>query len=251
MPKIGLQLYTVKDEAARDLLGTLRSVAEMGYEGVEFAGYHDVAPEAIAGVLSQTGLVSAATHIMLGPLEARLDEEVATCRTLACPTIICPFVPKAERETADDWRTVAERFNRMGRALSEFGIRFLYHHHGYDFEPVDGTTGFQILLDSTDPAAVAFELDAYWLEVAGIDCSDFYLEHRDRVPSLHFKNMRSRTDHHDVELADGAIDLQRLATLAIEHGVEWLVVEQEKFDRDPMESARINRRHLSEMAAKR
>lgn len=247
MAHMGLQLFSVKEEAARDLPGALRAVAAMGYDGVEFAGYHGNAPEGLAAVLEQTGLRSAASHIMLDALEEDFDAQVEACEALPCATIICPFIPRDQRGTITQWRHLADRFNDMGRRLSERGIRFLYHHHGFDFEPIAGTTGFEILKSHTESRYLGFEIDAYWLEVSGLNATEVYLANKDRVPSLHLKNMKSRADHHDIELADGVIDLPRLVAAALSNGIQWLVVEQEKFERDPMESARLNYQHLRSM----
>lgn len=253
MAQIGLQLFTVKERAQEDLLGTLRSVGEIGYRGVEFAGLHGNEPAVIRTVLNEAGLVTAATHVMAQALDDDMDREVATCRTLGCPTVICPFIPRDERRSRFDWSTVAQRFNRIGRRLNDEGIRFLYHHHGFDFEPLEsgesGETGFQILVEETDPRYVGFELDAYWLEVGGVDAVSYYTELHDRVPSLHLKNMRSRDDHHDVELADGVIDIPGLVVAAKRYGADWIIVEQERFDRDPLESVRLNYQQLTSMTA--
>lgn len=247
MAKLGLQLYTIKDAVRSDFVGALRRVAEIGYEGVEFAGYHDMPADVLGRVLDETNLSAAATHILLADLESRFDREVETCKTLRCQTLICPFIPREDRADADGWHRVAERFNVVGERIHRKGLRFLYHHHGFDFEPIEHTRGFDILLEHTDPMYVGFELDCYWLEVAGIDSIGFYQSHADRVPSLHLKNMRSRIDHHDVELGEGAIDIAALVNAARGRNIEWLVVEQEQFDRDPMESVAINYRHLVAM----
>jgi sugar phosphate isomerase/epimerase len=240
MAHLGLQLYTVKDAAAADLIGTIRAVGEMGYDGVEFAGYFGTPMDSIRAALDETGMQTAATHILLAEIEREMDKVADDCGALGCPTVICPFIPRDERTDAAGWKRVAARMNSAGRQLRERGITFLYHHHNFDFDTVDGTTGMDILLAELDPSLVGFELDAYWVECAGRSALDFYETHHERIPSIHFKNMKDRESREDTEIGSGVLDLGPLVAAALSQGAIWLVVEQEKFDLDPVESARLN-----------
>lgn len=247
MAKLGLQLYTVKDAAAKDLIGTIKAVGSMGYEGVEFAGYFDHTPAVLRDTVAQAGMACAATHILLDEIEADTDRVVAETTELGCPTVICPFIKRDQRTSVADWRKIASRMNDTGRRLADAGLRFLYHHHNFDFDPIEGTTGMEILLANLDRSVVGFELDVYWVEATGNSALEFYNAHHAMIPSIHFKNMKDRESKVDTEIRSGVLDLGAIATSAITHGAQWLVVEQEKFDMDPMESARVNLQHLREL----
>ncbi len=247
MSKSALQLYSVKDDAEKDFISVVRQVGEMGYEGVEFAGYYDTPAGQLSTILKESGMEAAGTHIMLADIENNFENHVSFCRSIECKTVICPFIPREERRDAAGWEKIAERFNAAGKRLSEEGMRFFYHHHNFDFEIYGEKRGIDILLEQTDNEYVGLELDAYWLECAGINCIEFYRSHLDRISSLHLKDMNNREGMRDTEIGNGVIDIRGLVRDAVRNQAEWLVIEQEKFDMPPMKSAEINSRNLQKM----
>lgn len=247
MSKTALQLYSVKDEAEKDFPAVVRQVGRLGYEGVEFAGYYNTPAGQLSSLLEEAGLEAAGTHILLADIEENFDTHVSFCRSIDCTVIICPFIPRDERNNAGDWEKIAKRFNQIGRRLSDEGIRFFYHHHNFDFETYGKKRGIDIILEHTDQGCVGLELDAYWLEHAGINCIDFYLQHLERITSLHLKDMNNREEMRDTEIGNGVINIRALVKEAVRQHAEWLVIEQEKFDMPPMKSAEINSSNLKAM----
>lgn len=249
MAKTGLQMYTVRDATKIDFLGTIRKVADMGYTGLELAGYFDTEAPVLKAVLDEKGLELAASHVIIQNLEGNFDAEADYCEAIGCPTIICPFIPSDQRQSVADWKQIAARFNVVGAKCRDRGLKFMYHHHGYDFAEVDGTTGFDVLLAELNTDLVQLEFDAFWLEDVGINCVEFYEQHHQIVPSLHLKDMNNRNEKKDTEVGNGVLDIAGLIRAGLRHGVEWLVIEQEKYDRPPMESAELNLRNLERMLA--
>ncbi|WP_127583272.1 sugar phosphate isomerase/epimerase family protein [Paenibacillus koleovorans] len=245
MANLGLQLYSIKEEAQRDLLGTLAKVAEIGYEGVEFAGYYGAEARDVRRVLEQEGLRAAGVHIPYHLIDEQLERQLEYAGIIGCEAILCPMVPKAISSEERSFHEAAERFNRYGRKCRENGIRFLYHIHGYEFTDFGaGRTGMDILLGETEPELVAFEFDTFWVEFAGLDSVEYYNRIGSRCPYMHYKD-RSRTGElRDTEVGEGSLDIAKLAAAGLRAGADWFIVEQEQFDRPQLESVSISLRNL-------
>lgn len=151
MAHVGLQLYTINTETEKDFLGSLQRVAEIGYDGVEFAGYFDTPPATIKQVLDDHGLQAAGTHFTVDKLESQLDQIIADALVLGCASVACPGFWGVDYQQAATFERFADLFNRVGEQCRAQGLRFLYHIHGHEFVTLDATTGIDILLDQTNP----------------------------------------------------------------------------------------------------
>ncbi len=250
MAKIGLQLYTVKEEVSKDLLGTLRAVAHMGYEGVEFASVPREPAAIVKEVLDESKLECAG---VVAPLHELLDDHAfayATnyCRTIGCDTILMPWLTDEYRIDADAYIAAASILNGVGTRCKAEGMSLLYHVHGYEFVDFDGVTGLDILMDRSNPELVGLEPDTYWIEHGGADSLAVYQRFSQRSLTIHFKDARDRQSWHDVEVGVGIIDVAGILAAAKSKPVRWFVVEQEKFEMPPMESAAISFRNLKRLA---
>ena len=242
MSSIGLQLYSIKERAEADLLGTLAHVATAGYDGVEFAGYYDVAPAAIRARLGECGLAAAGAHVSLAQLETELERQIELALGIGCPAIGCPGFWDVEYNL-ETFMRVSDVFNRAGERCAAAGLAFYYHVHGHEFVDVrdddgDGRSGMDVMLAQMDPALVMLQPDTYWVAKAGVDPAAFVREHADRCLSLHLKDAGSVDDWRDTEVGAGVIDMA--GVIAAAPAVEWLIVEQEAFDMPPEESIAIS-----------
>ncbi len=246
-PTIALQLYTVRDETARDYAGTLRRVAGLGYQAVELAGYGGLTGDELTALLAETGLRAASTHVGLAALQADLQREIDYCRAIGCAYLVMPGLP-AEQHNAASLRALAPFFDECGRRCREHGVTFCYHNHDWEFARDGGEGGsflLDVLLDGTDPASVALELDVYWAAYAGVD-PDVYLRRRaGRVPLVHLKDMAP--DRGFAEVGDGTLGLQALLTTAREAGARWYIVENDAPRLPSLESARRSLENLRAM----
>lgn len=239
MKGIGLQLYSLRRIIADDIPGTLERVAAAGYDAVEAAGYYEVGAKPLGEMVRAAGMRVAATHIGLDLLRHEFDTHVRLAQEATAEALICPIIPHEETETAKQFASIAAEFNSWAETVTDAGMRFLYHLHGGEFAPLadgGGRTGFQILLEETNPALVGFELDTYWVEHAGQESVALYTAHKDRIPYLHLKDYDAVETFADVPVGTGRVNTKELLTHALAAGVEWLVVEQEQFDRPEMQS---------------
>lgn len=241
-PPIALQLYTVRDETARDFTGTLRQVAQFGYPAVEFAGYGGLSAEDMRALLDELGLRAPASHCLrLDMDEAALAQQLAYAQTIGCEYMVLPWIGP-ERFNEAQLPTLAKQLASIGQRCREAGLQFAYHTHDYSFRRRGDTYLLHDLLDSVEPALLAVELDLYWMVFAGSDPLPFLHQHGDRVPLLHLKDMDASRDM--TEVGDGTLDFAALISAGQARGTRWFIVEHDHPTIPSLESAQRSLNYL-------
>lgn len=276
---IGIQLYTLGPDAAKDLDGTLAAVARMGYRSVELAGWVGRTPAQMKQALDRAGLVCASAHIQArgdGGFESDLGKLADGLRTVGVKYAVMPspYVPDRALEaakgltgadyfrkamgslTADDWKMNADLLNAKARVLKSSGIKVGYHNHNFEFAPVGGSTGLDILIRNTDPALVTFEIDVGWVSAAGVDPVALIRKHKGRFSLMHVKDLKATTQPNfelkmdPTEIGSGRLDWTTLLPAAYALGVRSFYVEQEPpFARPRIEAAKISHDYLAQVTA--
>lgn len=253
MGKIGIQLYSVRDKTKDNFLDTIRELGKMGYEGVQFAGFFGTPANKLKKVMDESGVRNAGSHMQyITLLGEELKETLEYNHVIGNDLIICPALPTELRESVDSYKKAADTLNEVGRKCVEQGFRFAYHNHNFEFYDLgDGQRGFDILFDNTDINHMKMELDCYWATHGGFDPVEIIKNNKDRVVSLHIKDMaRVNGEKRTIEIGEGELDFPELLRVGEDYGVEWFTVEQEHFDRDTLESSRINVKNLKEIMVK-
>jgi sugar phosphate isomerase/epimerase len=232
LERIGLQLYTVRAEMARDVEATLARVAEIGYREVEFAGYFDRSPAAVRSALTSAGLHSPANHVPYETLADGWEQVLATATAIGHTDVLVAWIPREARPDLDGWKRVAELFNRAGERARAAGLGFGYHNHDFEFAPVAGQVPYDVLLANTDPALVRFELDLYWTVKGGKDPLAYFAAHPGRFPFVHVKDSGGPPDHRMVDLGRGTIDFAAIFARSAQGGIRHYFVEHDE-PRDP------------------
>jgi sugar phosphate isomerase/epimerase len=245
-PRIGIQLYTVRERAEADLPGTLKLLKDVGYEEVEvYGGVYPRPAAELRRAIADHGLGVPSGHFGYENLGEMLDYAGA----LGLRWMVCPMLPRAMWDTADAFKRAADQFNTWGGQVRARGMRFAYHNHNFEFARIGDTTGFEILVANTDPSAVFFELDLYWAAQAGRDPARTIRDLGSRVRLLHVKDRRpgaptSQTldaaSAHFTEVGTGSLDFKAIASAARGAGVEHLFVEQDRIDGSVPESLRTS-----------
>lgn len=225
--QIALQLYTVRGLAAVDLAGTLRAVADAGYAAVELAGLPETRPGELAQLLDETGLQPIAAHESIERLRDDVNAVAYRLADVGCPRAIVPWMPEADRQTADDVRRFAAELGGFARALAQDGIRVGYHNHRFEFAPFEGTTVWDILLGELPPE-VEIELDVYWVAIGGRDPVAEIAATADRVRLLHMKDRAPGPEPHDAPAGEGTLPFPKIVEAARAAGVEWYIAEQDE-----------------------
>jgi sugar phosphate isomerase/epimerase len=245
---LGLQLYSVREQMAEDLDGTLAAVNKAGYTEVEAAALPKLSATEIRVALDRARLRCVSAHHPFADLQARFDKIVAYDKQLGVRFIICsspgrrnPVAPGTGGHaplTIDDWHFNADQFNAMGERMAAQNIRFGYHNHIPEFAETDGKLPYMELMRLTDPKKVTFELDCGWAVVAGVNPVDLMKNHPHRISMLHVKDFKlpstPLTDPHDAkvtELGLGSIDYHPIfAEASRSQHIEHAFVEQEAYD---------------------
>jgi len=243
--RIGVQLYTVRDEMKRDVEGTLARVAEIGYREVEFAGYFGRTPAQIRAALSANRLTAPSTHIGFAELTgASWPRILDDSKAMGHEFVTIPWLAPAERRSLDSWRRVGDALNRGGESARAAGLQLAYHNHDFEFARVDGQVPLDVLLASTDPALVSFELDIYWMVRAGHAPLDYLARHPRRFTMLHVKDSTGAPEHKMVDVGAGRIDFRTILEHAARAGTRHAFVEHDQ-PADAMASIRDSYRALS------
>jgi sugar phosphate isomerase/epimerase len=229
-PRLGLQLYTVRQQMRDDAVATLRKVAAIGYTAVELVGYGNSSAEVVNQVLRDLGVDVIGAHVAYDSLDRDLDRAIADLQLLGAPYLVIQNARAQDWSGAEAVKRLADTFNSWGRRCRAAGLTLAYH--GYhpieqEFAPLDGSTGYDLMVALTDPSLLKIQLDTYWLHRLGRDPVQVLAACAGRVPSLHLKDAAPGGDGADVPVGSGVIAWPEVLAAAQESGLGWLLVEQE------------------------
>ena len=242
LSEFNIQLYSVRENTEKDFLGTLRKISEIGYTGVEFAGYGGLSADEMRAALQDLGLKPVGSHVPLERLTGHLEEEIAYNKAIGTDYIICPW---ADVKTRDDVLRLADTLNPVAEAVHKNGMGFAYHNHDHEFvKDADGVYLLDTLLANTDKHTVMAELDLYWISYANIDPLPYLTRHASRIKLLHLKQIKDARSKTCVDLPDGILNFYELLTTALEQGVKHFILEQEEFAVDAYVSLQRGYDHI-------
>jgi sugar phosphate isomerase/epimerase len=246
--QISLQLYTVREETARDMPGTLRRISEIGYPAVEFAGFGDLSAHDLATITGDLGLRASGAHIPFDSWEADPEAVVADLHTLECAHAILPIAPPEYRGDEAAVARLADSLNRWGELCRQGDVIFSYHNHDFEFAPLGESTVWGVLVRETDPALVRLELDLYWIKYGGADPETVIRDVGDRVSLVHLKDMAPDDTRSDLPVGEGTMPWRELLQAADAVGTEWYIAEQDN-PRDALEDVRISLQSMRDLAS--
>lgn len=241
LKRIGLELYTVRREMARDFDRTLAAVREIGYTDVELLwsfGNFGRTPAQVKAALDREGLRAPSAHLSPTAVLVGWERRLETAHLLGHQYLIVPSLTTDTSQTLDDWREWAERFNQAGAVARRAGIWLAFHNEPDHMRPIDGRVPYDVFVERTDPAVVRHQLDVGNMALGGADALAYLTRYRDRYWSFHLKDVvADRT--HDTELGTGVLDLRRILAAIPDVDAKPCYVEQEG-SADSVASARRN-----------
>jgi sugar phosphate isomerase/epimerase len=231
---IALQLYSIRHDCERDLPGTLKRVAEMGYEGVEFAGYYGRSAQELRAMLDDLALVVAGTHIRLDTLLGdQLAETVAFNRVLGNRFLIVPGLSEERRNSRQAWLGTAGIFDQVAGRLAAEGMVTGYHNHHIEFTPMDGELPWDTFFSNTRPEVV-MQVDIGNALHGGGDPIPYIARYPGRAVTVHLKEYAAANPK--ALLGEGDVDWGQVFQLCeTVGGTEWYIVEQESYAYPPIE----------------
>jgi sugar phosphate isomerase/epimerase len=255
---IGLQLYTLRDQLPKDLEGTLKKVAEIGYKNVEGYDYKNrlilgKTPVEFRKIVEDLGMKLPSMHVVteLTTSESRvsiMDQWKTTVEDMASidvKYVVYANIGEAERKTLDDYKKWAERFNQFGEICKQAGSQYVYHNHNFEFKPFDGQMGYDILLKDTDSDLVKFEIDLYWITKAGQYPVAYIEKNPGRFELYHIKDMENSPEKTFTEVGQGTVNFERVFKVREIAGMKLFFVEQDLTKIDRFESIKMSFDYLN------
>ena len=184
---IGVQLYSVRSDLARDFEGTLKGIAEMGYDSVEFAGLYGRTPAEVRALCEKYKLDPASAHVSLDEMRADPDGVFAAYREIGCRYIAVPYLGTSDRPGAPGYETTVSSVAELTKKAKDFGLTMMYHNHDFEFVRLEnGKYGYDDLFDRVPDLCA--QIDTCWVNVAGEDPSAYLKKYAARIPVVHFKD---------------------------------------------------------------
>jgi sugar phosphate isomerase/epimerase len=243
---IALQLYSVRKECEKDLPAVLDAVAEMGYDGVEFAGYYGRTAEQLQSLLSERGLEAVGTHIGVQTLLAgELEKTVEFNKTLGNRYLIVPGLPREYTESLDAWKRTAALFNQLAEKVADEDMQVGYHNHTEEFRKVADECAWDVFARNTR-SDVVLQLDTGNALHGGADVAALLKAYPGRSTTVHLKEHSATNDK--ALIGEGDIPWKEVFRLCETlGGTEWYIVEQETYAYPPLVTVQKCLQNLRDM----
>ncbi len=251
---LGVQLYTVRSVIGANPAAILKAIQSIGYQEVE-ATYGNLAQ--IWPALKETQLKPVSVHLdtdLFFENGAKFDAAIADVKEKGFQYVVLPYIPPAQRGGLDVFKKLADTLNKSGEKVKAAGMQLCYHNHAFEFEPMQGTTGFELLMKETHKGLVSLEMDVFWVSVAGHDPVQLLKKYSTRVALLHLKDKAAglATQYNEnvpkdtfKEVGNGSLDFAAILATAKKTAVKNYFVEQDQTPGDPIESLRASYKFLS------
>jgi sugar phosphate isomerase/epimerase len=246
---IGLQLYTLRTDMGKDAAGTLKKVAALGFKEVENFGYNGkffgMDAKTYQGTLAGMGLTAPSGHYMYGNFGNKQipgtiltgwDKAVDDAALLGQKYMVVAYLMPDERKSLDDYKKIAADLNKAGETCKKAGIQLCYHNHDFEFQALEGTLPFDILMNQTDSNLVKTELDLYWAVKANQPPLDLFKKYPKRIELWHVKDMDNTEKKFFTEVGNGTIDFKAIFKAHKQSGMKHFFVEQDQCPGSPFDS---------------
>ena len=242
--RVGLQIYSLRSAAEKDLPGTLARIRAMGFEEVEVAGFYGRRPAEFRRLLDAAALKATSIGAEYDRMAKDLDLVADEAHTLGAEYVVCGTIPhKRKHLAAKECTPAAEALNQWGERLVRSGLRCCYHTHGIEFDPAPGGTVFDTLARLADSKFVNFEMDIFWIVYGYQDPVKLLHRYPGRFPLMHVKDIRKGTalggspadvqEEDSVPLGTGLVEVAVALRAGRETGVRHFYIEDEAVDAEP------------------
>lgn len=270
--KIGLQLYSIREDMEKDMDSALRQVKEMGYECVEFAGYFGHSAEEVKAMLDKYGLECVSVHQAPQLFVDEGQKAVDYIKTLGVKYAAVPWYEKDKLAGSPEWDNTVKMFTEVAELLKKNGIKMMYHNHDFEFNKVDGKFILDWIYDTIPQDLIEPEVDTCWVHYAGYNPAEYLLKYSGRINIVHLKDFACKNlgggpvyalideDGNEKKgskedngfefrpVGHGIQDIPSIIEASEKAGASVLIVEQDQSnDRPPMEAAKMSREYLKSL----
>lgn len=266
--KIGIQLFSLPKPLENNFRDAIHMLSQIGYQEIEMygpfpfsaesakarwnaitpsvgfsgSGYFGLAASEVKTILNDNKISVPSIHTDLVTMQTKMSALGEAGNTLGFTYVGLPSIPQELRQTLDDYKKIAEEFNKVGAQAKKYGLKFSYHNHGYGLQEMEGDIPLNVILKNTDPDLVFFEMDLYWTTAGGADPVKLLTAHPGRYHLMHVKDMKEKVrfkgnggdSQQWIELfpymttaGSGVLDLKGIIAAAKTSGVKHFFVEQD------------------------
>lgn len=237
--EVSLQLYSINEETKKDFRKSIEKVGEIGYQGVEFAGYGGLSSKEITALLKENNLYSVGSHCGLPAFEETFEEVLKFNKAIGSKYIICPGAKLDTREEVDH---LVQLLNAAAEIAAKENIKVGYHNHAHEFAKIDGKYVLDLIAENTNDDVI-LELDVFWVTYAGVDPIEYIKKWGKKIELIHIKQIDENKGN--VDVADGVIDMKLVKETA--KSAEYFVVEHEEFDKPVWDCIRNDFEYLNQI----
>lgn len=226
---VAVQLYSVRDEAEKDFAGTVKKIAEMGYDGVELAGLYGLSTEEVLRALEEAELPAVSAHVPVEEFEKDMEKTLDQYEALGCRWLAIPWLPEERRFGGERYEETLQLMRKISEGCGSRGMQLLYHNHAFEFEKTpEGVYHLDRLYEDVPAGVLDAEPDICWVQVGGEDPCGFLQKYKGRCPVLHMKDFVWKGEEAELTvLGQGEVAVKAAARTGAECGAEWFVIEQD------------------------
>jgi sugar phosphate isomerase/epimerase len=249
----GIQLWSVRDDLAKDPKAVLAQLSSYGYKQIEsFEGktgiFWGMTNKEFKAEMDKLGMKIISSHC---DITKDFERKAAEAGEIGMKYLMCPY--KGKQKDLDAFKKFADEFNQKGEICKKNGIKFAYHNHDYSFDLMDGQMGQDIMMKNTDPKLVDFEMDMYWVVTAGQDIETWLKKYPNRFRLCHVKDRKKdappKEGNASCDLGTGSIDYPKILKNAKKLGIQYFIVEQERWDgTTPLQAAATDAKYMKNLS---
>jgi len=249
----GIQLWSVRDDLAKDPKGVLKQISSYGYKQIEsFEGakgmFWGMTNKEFKAEMDKLGMKIISSHC---DINKDFEKKAAEAAAIGMRYLILPY--EGPNKSIDDYKKIAEDLNKQGAIAKKNGIRVAFHNHNFSFTQVNGEFPQDVLMKNTDPKLVDFEMDMYWVVAAGEEIEPWLKKYPNRVRLCHVKdrekNAAAKEGNASCDLGTGSIDYPKILKTAKKMGVQYFIVEQEKWTgTTPLQAAAADAKYMKTLS---
>ena len=266
---VGLQLYSVRSDAATNFYGTLKKVKAMGYDGVEFAGLFGHSPAEIAEMCADVGLTPISAHVPFIEMMQDPEKTMADYEKIGCKYIVIPYLTPEYRPEGEKFKELLEGAKVLGEAANRHGLTLLYHNHDFEFVKIGGEYALDVIYSTVSAELLQTEIDTCWANVGGVNPAEYIRKYTGRAPVVHLKDFAGKKggkmyaligldDSESQNEAEGAFqfrpvghgvqNMPEILKASADAGASWVIVEQDdpSLGKTPLECAKMSIDYLKE-----
>lgn len=225
--RMGLQLYTVRSALAKDIEGTIAAIAKAGIAELEFFNPFGKDVAWWNALLKKHNLTAPSSHEALPKTDDEWGPIFDRAHGMGHKLVVVPYVGDEYRGSKANWMKLADRLNKGAAKATAAGLQFAYHNHDFEFAPVEGTTGYDIITTNTDANAVKLEMDIYWTVKAGQDPLALMRRWPNRIVAVHVKDAGPAPERKMMEVGAGTIDFKTIIATGRKQGLQHWFIEHD------------------------